>query len=126
MKIYVDQNAAREGNGSKETPFRYISDAAKAAEPGDEVMVAPGVYREYVDPIHSGEENARITYRSTTPLGAHITGADQLKGWNQYRENVWTVRVANSIFGSYNPYTTYVYGDWYFAKADKHIGCVFF
>lgn len=28
-------------------------------------------------------------------------------------------------FGNYNPYTTMVYGDWYFAKADKHTGCVY-
>lgn len=40
---------------------------------GDEVWVAPGVYREYVDPVHAGREDARITYRSVEPLGAVIT-----------------------------------------------------
>ena len=44
MVIYVDANAFREGNGTKERPFRYINDAAQIARPGDEVLVAPGVY----------------------------------------------------------------------------------
>ena len=29
MKIYVNVNAARGGNGSKESPFKAINDAAK-------------------------------------------------------------------------------------------------
>ena len=85
----------------------------------------PGIYREYVDPVHAGTEDARISYRSTEPLGAVITGAEQVKTWKQYDGNVWVCRISNSIFGSYNPYTTFVYGDWYFAKADKHTGCVY-
>ena len=60
MQIYVDGNAVRSGNGQKEYPFRTISEAAKIARPGDEVLVAPGVYREYVDPANSGCEDARI------------------------------------------------------------------
>ena len=45
MQIYVDGNAVRSGNGQKEYPFQTISEAAKIARPGDEVLVAPGVYR---------------------------------------------------------------------------------
>ena len=41
MIYYVSANAPREGNGSKETPFRRINDAGKIAKPGDEVIV-PG------------------------------------------------------------------------------------
>ena len=68
MDIYVDVRAGRDGNGSKEMPFRRINEAAKVAKPGDTVLVAPGVYREYVDPIFAGEPDARITYKSTEPL----------------------------------------------------------
>ena len=40
MIIYVNAAAAREGNGSKEMPFKHINDAAKVAMPGDEVVPA--------------------------------------------------------------------------------------
>jgi hypothetical protein len=125
MKYFVDANAFRDGDGSKERPFKRISDAAKIALPGDEVLVAPGIYREYVDPVNSGTEDARITYISTTPLGAVITGAEQVKTWEHYQGNVWVCRIPNSVFGDYNPYTTIVFGDWYFASPDRHTGCVF-
>ena len=125
MKIYVDAHAGRNGNGSREMPFKHINDAAQVARPGDEVLVAPGVYREYVNPRNAGTEEARITYRSTEPLGAVITGAEEVKDWKPYEGNVWVCRVKNTVFGDYNPYTTYVYGDWYFAGRSKHTGCVY-
>ncbi|MCD7818827.1 MAG: right-handed parallel beta-helix repeat-containing protein, partial [Lachnospiraceae bacterium] len=125
MIIHVNGKVNRDGNGTEKMPFKHINDAAKIARPGDEVVVAPGIYREYVDPVHAGTEEARIIYRSETPLGAVITGAEQIKDWEAYEGTVWKAHVKNSVFGAYNPYKTYVYGDWYFAKADKHTGCVY-
>ncbi len=122
---YVNINASRDGDGSKKMPFKHINDAAKVALPGDEVVVAPGIYREYVNPRNAGLEDARIAYRSEKPLGAVITGAEELKTWKKYKGTVWTARVNNGVFGSYNPYTTYVYGDWYFSERIRHTGCVF-
>ena len=115
MIYYVDIKAGREGNGSKEMPFRRINDAAKVAKPGDEVLVAPGVYREYVNPVYAGTEDARITYRSTEMKGAVITGAEEVTGWKKVKGNTWTARVNNGIFGAFNPYREMVCGDWYFA-----------
>ena len=124
MIIYVNAQAFRDGDGSKERPYKRISDAAVIAMPGDEVVVAPGVYRENVAPAHAGTEEARITYRSEVPLGAEITGAEEVKDWKQVDGTVWMTEIPNSDFGGYNPYTTYVFGDWFFAKRDKHTGCV--
>ena len=125
MVYYVNAKASRDGNGSKEMPFRFINDAAKAARPGDQVLVAPGVYREYVNPVHAGTEEQRIEYRSTEPLGAVITGAELLTGWKKVKGTTWTARVHNSVFGDYNPYTTQVCGDWYFSPVVRHTGAVF-
>ena len=125
MIYYVNISAPRDGTGSKARPFRRISDAARIAAPGDEILVAPGIYRETVVPRHAGREDARIVYRSETPLGAVITGAEVLTGWTHVRGDVWTNRVDNGIFGSYNPYTEMVCGDWYFAPTVRHTGAVF-
>jgi alpha-N-arabinofuranosidase len=89
------------------------------------VLVAPGVYRESVDPALAGEENARIVYRSEKPLAAVITGAETVKTWERYRDNVWVCRIDNDVFGAYNPYTTLVAGDWYFAPPVRHTGAVY-
>lgn len=125
MIIYVNCAAEREGNGSKETPFKHINDAAKIAKPGDEVLVSPGIYREYVDPVNSGTEESRIVYKSEKPLLAVITGAEEAKNWVKYQDNVWMCRIDNGVFGNYNPYTTFVGGDWYFAPVVRHTGAVY-
>ena len=125
MIYYVDINAGREGNGSREMPFRRINDAAKVAMPGDEVLVAPGIYREYVNPVHAGTEEARITYRSTEMKGAVITGAETVTGWKKVKGSTWTARVNNGVFGAYNPYKEMVCGDWYFAPTVRHTGSVY-
>ena len=124
MIYYVNACASRDGNGSREMPFKHIDDAARAARPGDEVIVAPGIYREHVIPRCAGTEEQRIVYRSEQPLGAVITGSEVLTGWRPVRGNVWTARVNNGVFGAYNPYTTYVCGDWYFAPTVRHTGAV--
>lgn len=125
MIIYVDKRAVRSGNGSSEYPFQTISEAAAAARPGDEVIVAPGVYREYVNPVNAGTEEARITYRSAEKGAAVITGAEIVKNWKPYQGTVWTARISNGLFGDYNPYTTLVSGDWFIAMYIAHTGEVY-
>ncbi len=125
MIYYVNVHAFRNGNGSEAMPFRHINDAAQVAAAGDEIVVLPGIYREKVTPRHSGQENARIVYRSLEPQGAVITGAEPLTGWERYEGDTWVNRVNNNVFGAYNPYTTMVCGDWYFAPTVRHTGAVF-
>ncbi len=125
MIIYVNANAARGGDGRKEAPFQRIGDAAKIAQPGDTVSVAPGVYREYVDPVNAGSEAAPICYLSEQPLGAVITGAEPARNWSRHDGDVWVCRIDNRIFGDYNPYTTLIMGDWYSGPFVYHTGMVY-
>ena len=53
MKYYVDASVSKSGNGSQEYPFKNIQEAANIAKAGDEVLVYPGIYREYVNPIQN-------------------------------------------------------------------------
>ena len=126
MIYHVSVDACRSGCGTEENPFQTISQAAAIAQAGDEIVVAPGIYREYVNPASGGtDENHRIVYRSEVPLGAVITGSEPVKNWKQYEENVWSARIPNGIFGSYNPYTTVVKGDWYNSVTPAHTGEVY-
>lgn len=125
MTYYVDASACVPGDGSKDRPFTRINDAAKIAVAGDEIIVAPGIYREYVNPVNGGTENARITYRSAKPLGAIITGAEEVKSWELYQGNVWKAEIDNSLFGDFNPYLKRVEGDWFIATIVAHLGDVY-
>ena len=125
MIYYVDSSVKVTGDGSSRDPFKTINEAAEAALPGDTVEVAPGIYRENVVPRNAGTEDKRITYISREPRKAVITAAEVLAGWERKEGDVWTAKVDNSIFGDYNPYTTMVCGDWYFAPTVRHTGSVF-
>lgn len=125
MQIYVNAKSRCDGDGTQDRPFKRINDAAKVARPGDEILVFPGVYREYVNPVCGGTKEHRIVYRSTEPLGAIISGAEEVKDWKPYSETVWVTRINNGVFNGYNPFTTPVYGDWYFARDERHTGCVY-
>ena len=125
MIYYVDAASFRDGDGSQARPFKHINDAARIAVAGDEIIVRPGIYREHVVPKNAGTKDAPIVYRSAEPLGAVITGAEKAAGWEKVKGSIWKFTVDNSIFGDYNPYTTTVYGDWYFSPNIRHTGSIF-
>jgi len=125
MKYYVDAGAADGGDGSEKNPFRTIQRAADSAVAGDEVIVAPGIYRESVVPKNGGEPGKPVVFRSEKIGGAHITGAEELKGWEREDGDVFVARVPNRIFGGRNPFSTSVSGDWFIASDAAHIGDVF-
>lgn len=125
MVHHVSADAARGGNGSKEKPFKEIADAARIALPGDEVLVAPGLYREYVNPKNGGTKDAPIVYRSEKPGKAIISGAERVSNWEPYRGTTWLARIPNGLFGAYNPYTTVIGGDWYYSEVPLHTGEIY-
>ena len=125
MIYHVNANSLPFGDGSAKKPFRTIQEAADAALPGDEVLVHPGVYREWVKPRRAGTPSRRIIYRSAVKGAAVITGAESIKNWSRGDGGVWTVSIPNSMFTDRNPFTTPVSGDWLIPSQCSHTGDVY-
>jgi hypothetical protein len=65
-----------QSKGSESMPFRTIQAAANVAQPGDTVLVQPGIYRERVSPVRGGSSaSLAITFRSAVPQKAIIRGS---------------------------------------------------
>lgn len=125
MILHVDHKAAVNGDGSAQRPFRWIQQAAEVAQPGDEVLVEPGIYREEVSPVYAGTKDKPIVYRSRVPRAAVITGAERFDSWERVSGDVWQLTLSNDLFRGYNPYTTLVWGDWLSPTFPCHTGEVY-
>lgn len=125
MKYYVDCNRITPGDGSRQAPFLKIGQAAEVAAAGDEILVAPGVYREQVEPVNGGTAEKPICYRSLEQGAAVITGAEVVTEWTAYEGTTWVTELPNAFFGDYNPYATKVTGDWYYGSRVVHTGEVY-
>ena len=111
-----------DGNdGSSAKPFRTISAAAQAAQPGDVVTVHAGVYREHVSPPRGGESDAkRIVYQAAEGEKVAIKGSEAVTGWRKVKNDTWRAVVPNSLFGTLNPYNDPIQGDWFNPKGRVH------
>ncbi|MFB9956204.1 right-handed parallel beta-helix repeat-containing protein [Cellulomonas denverensis] len=99
--------------GSADAPFRTIQRAARAAFPGDTVLVHEGTYREWVRPVRGGVgDDRRITFQPAPGERVRITGAEPVTGWVREAGPVWRAEVPNALFGEFNPFAEPVTGDW--------------
>ena len=74
---YVSSSVGCDMNcGSADYPFQSIQRASILAQPGDTVLVQPGIYRERVAPPRGGISAALpIIYKSAVPYGAILRGS---------------------------------------------------
>ncbi len=78
-----DPRSSDEGDGTKEHPWKTISNAAEKVGPGDKVIIREGVYREAVVVKTSGTELAPILFEVGSGAHVIVTGADRLNGWQK-------------------------------------------
>jgi hypothetical protein len=126
-EYHVSVNGSDKNNGSVSKPFRTISAAAQAAQPGDVITVHEGTYRERVTPPRGGESDAnRIVYRAAVNEKVEIKGSEVITGWKMFKNGVWKVTIPNTFFGDYNPYKDIIAGDWFHRLGrDHHTGEVY-
>lgn len=63
--------------------FRTIAEAAKAAQPGDTVIIHGGIYRESVVVEKSGTRESPIRFEAARAARVIVTGADRLTEWRR-------------------------------------------
>ena len=112
--------------GLQAAPFRTIQHAADLAQPGDVITVHEGVYRERINPPRGGESDAkRIVYQAAPGEKVVITGSEIVKLWEHVTNDAWQVKIPNSFFGKFNPYSDLIHGDWYKSSRPNHTGAVY-
>ena len=62
--LFVDNNASPGGVGTKERPFQYIQQAADVVNPGDTVIIAPGIYFETIRLRRFGKFGKPIIFKA--------------------------------------------------------------
>ncbi|MFR9567102.1 MAG: right-handed parallel beta-helix repeat-containing protein, partial [Rikenellaceae bacterium] len=124
--IHVSKSGSDANPGSKELPYKTISQAAFYAIAGDSVIIHSGTYRERVSPANGGISQVhRITYVAAPGERVYLKGSEQISGWKKVSGNVWRADVPNTIFGDFNPFNINIFGDWLTNGADLHLGAVY-
>jgi hypothetical protein len=96
--IHVAVTGNDSHNGSAATPFRTISKAAGAAQPGDIITVHEGVYRERINPPRGGtSDEVRIVYQAAPGEKVVIKGSEQVAGWTRNGTKLTGVEQASRL-----------------------------
>lgn len=83
---FVDQHhpsASDDNPGTENKPFMTINQAAKVLQPGERVVIASGVYREWIRPERGGEDPGKmISYEAAPGARVVVKGSRIIKeGW---------------------------------------------
>jgi len=85
------------------------------------ITVHSGVYRERINP-----PRGNVVYQAAAGETVEIKGSEVVKGWTKVQEDVWKVKLPNTFFGKFNPYSDLIRGDWFNGKKrEHHTGAVY-
>lgn len=83
----LNPQAADDGPGTTERPFKTIAAAAERVQAGDVVRVRGGIYRERVVVETDGTASEPIRFEAAEREHVVITGADRVTGWRKSDES---------------------------------------
>jgi len=119
--LHVDPSGNDANPGTRTAPLRTIQRGADLAQPGDVITVHAGVYRQRISPPRAGESDTkRIVYQAAPGEKVEIKGSEVVKKWEKVQDDVWKVTLPNAFFGSFNPYSDLIHGDWFSARGRQH------
>lgn len=99
-KVYVVSPAGNNRNpGSRELPFRTISQAARMLQPGEGVLVGHGTYRDRVSPERGGVASKPIVYFAKPGHQVFIKGSDVWQlAWRRVKDRIFAAVPEESFF----------------------------
>lgn len=103
---YVDQSVVSSGDGTTlGTAFKTIPEAAAVAQPGDEVTIMAGTYRETITPTNNGTAGNPIVYKAGE-AGVIISGLETADGgWTVHSGNIYKKTITLPV-ASFTPTIT--------------------
>jgi alpha-N-arabinofuranosidase len=120
-EIHVSPLGDDAHSGTGAAPLRTIQAAANLAQPGDVITVHAGVYRERITPPRGGlSDDKRIVYQAADDGKVEIKGSEIVRTWEKIQDDVWKAILPNAMFGSFNPYSDVIHGDWFDGKGRTH------
>ncbi len=97
--FHVNTEGSDSNDGSENRPFQTIQKAADIAQPGDTIIVFPGIYRERISPARGGKLNQPIKYISSTPHGAIVRGSNPWKPqWQKLADRIYKGKLTDDMF----------------------------
>lgn len=58
-------------------------------------------------------QKLRIIYQAAPGENVEINGSEIVKNWVKVQNDTWSVKISNSFFGTFNPYSDLIRGDWF-------------
>ena len=110
--IHVSPDGNDTATGGPADPLRHVQAAFVRARPGDIVRIAPGMYRERIDPPRGGLSNdLPITVEPRDDVGGVVLcGSEEVSGWIPQGNDLWLSDIPHSVFGNFNPFADVLRG----------------
>jgi parallel beta-helix repeat protein len=91
--VAVDGNTGSDstGTGSASAPYKTIGAAMRALQPGDDVVVAAGTYREGIEVPALAWGTAPTRIRAAVARSVTVKGSVEVSGWAQQSNGVYAV-----------------------------------
>lgn len=91
-EIYVSNThpgASDNNPGHQNQPLSSISEALRRAEPGHEILVGAGTYRESLEFPRGGQQDRPITIQALQGQEVFILGSEQVENWSPAQDQIW-------------------------------------
>ena len=101
--------AADTNPGTEARPFATVNRAAQVLQPGERVVVGPGIYRERIRPARGGSSPTQmISYEAEPGAQVILRGSRGFAGdWTRSegtQSNLWSARLEEKLFDGYRPF----------------------